>query len=476
MAKKPKDPAVRVRMYRQGLGDCFLVTIDEPRQPFHIMIDCGVWGTSKESSKLVGECVEDIAARTGGQVDLMVVTHEHWDHVSGFSEAQARAVFAEGRLKIKELLVAWTEDPADPVATVIREKFAALRQAFAGAIKSTHDAGLKFDHRTEAVLGAAGLSLGTNPSEAFGWLKQHANDSPTTQVSYARPGNTKKIPGGVVYVLGPPRDLGKLRKTEGGKKAHKEGETYARPAELDVLGDILGSGMPEGLAAAAHRVSGSRRRPQDPARPFNERLGTPLAKRSSDEFIRAVYDGGRNAKNVSWRRIDQEWSSSMAELALRMDKFTNNTSLALAIELEHSKRVLLFPADAQFGNWMSWDDVQFENAPEVKTEDLLRRTTLYKVGHHGSHNATLRTKGLNRMNSEHLVAMIPVDEKFARKQPGGGWNMPFPGLLEDLKTRTKGRVLRADTGAAPAKAVDVKVRRAYQRAVRETRLYVEYTF
>jgi hypothetical protein len=33
----------RVRMYRQGLGDCFLITLPRKNaKPYYIMIDCGV--------------------------------------------------------------------------------------------------------------------------------------------------------------------------------------------------------------------------------------------------------------------------------------------------------------------------------------------------------------------------------------------------------------------------------------------------
>ena len=35
-----------------------------------------------------------------------------------------------------------------------------------------------------------------------------------------------------------------------------------------------------------------------------------------------------------WRRIDAAWVEGASELALRLDSVTNNTSLALAIELE----------------------------------------------------------------------------------------------------------------------------------------------
>jgi hypothetical protein len=44
------------------------------------------------------------------------------------------------------------------------------------------------------------------------------------------------------------------------------------------------------------------------------------------------------------------------ELAIRLERFMNNTCLVLAIEFEKSGKVLLFPGDAQSGNWMSWHD------------------------------------------------------------------------------------------------------------------------
>lgn len=74
--------------------------------------------------------------------------------------------------------------------------------------------------------------------------------------------------------------------------------------------------------------------------------------------------------------------------------------LAIAIELVESGKVLLFPGDAQFGNWNSWKRLKWTiqladgTSKEVLIDDLLKRTVFYKVGHHGSHNATLRKSGL----------------------------------------------------------------------------------
>ena len=83
--------------------------------------------------------------------------------------------------------------------------------------------------------------------------------------------------------------------------------------------------------------------------------------------------------------------------------------------------------------------------------DLLKRTVLYKVGHHGSHNATGRSLadnkpwGLELMSSPELVAMLPVDETFANQVKH--WAMPWPKLLDRLTQLTHGRVLRLDHGA-----------------------------
>ena len=75
-----------VRMYRQGLGDCFLITLPkQDRTPWHMLIDCGViLGTQGVNDRL-SEVIADITADTGGRVDVLVITHEHYDHVAAFA-------------------------------------------------------------------------------------------------------------------------------------------------------------------------------------------------------------------------------------------------------------------------------------------------------------------------------------------------------------------------------------------------------
>jgi glyoxylase-like metal-dependent hydrolase (beta-lactamase superfamily II) len=132
---------VRVRMFRQGLGDCFLISF--PRQGggrFHFMIDFGVLLGTSDAEVRMKAVARSIAEATGGsadgktrgRIDVWVGTHEHWDHLSGFVQARAEI---EALLDIREVWLAWTEDPAHPLANELRKdrkrKVAHLRAAAA---------------------------------------------------------------------------------------------------------------------------------------------------------------------------------------------------------------------------------------------------------------------------------------------------------------------------------------------------------
>lgn len=151
-----------------------------------------------------------------------------------------------------------------------------------------------------------------------------------------------------------------------------------------------------------------------------------------------------------------------------MDSLTNNTSVAFAIERISDGKVLLFPADAQQGNWLSWHGHRWQTAQggEVTASDLLRRAVFYKTGHHGSHNATAKGKGLELMDQEdELVAFIPVDRKVALgRNPQGSWKMPARPLYGRLLEKCQGRVARSDIGwAADAdKAKDKATEKEFQ--------------
>ena len=167
-------------------------------------------------------------------------------------------------------------------------------------------------------------------------------------------------------------------------------------------------------------------------------------------------------KSQSWRRIDANWLDSSSALALQLDSATNNTCLVLAFELGNGD-VLLFAADAQVGNWLSWQDLKWKvDGKDVTGPDLLERTIFYKVGHHGSHNATLRALGLEKMSSLKL-AFVPVDKKMAVKKR---WNaMPLNSLMKRLNEKTHEGVVR----------IDADVPTTLKRTVASDRLFHEVT-
>ena len=408
---------VRVRMFRQGLGDCFLLTFGTGESERHMLIDCGVLkGTENSTEKMEG-VARAVKRLTGGRLDVLVATHEHWDHVSGF--AQASDVLKD--IEVGAVWVAWTEDPADDLANELRHHKRTAMKAVAAAVNHLADdeAGGVGTHVSSLLDFEGGENLAATgratTADALAWAKDRAKPR------YLRPGEIFDELGVKVHVLGPPHD----------RKAIKKSDPSKRHSEVYEL--RAGAGEDAGLLAAAEALGDGGVDPSDSPQPFDSRY---RLNGDTKQALADYYD----EKN-DWRRVDKDWLGAAARLALHLDSDTNNTSLVMAFELEPGGRVLLFPGDAQVGNWLSWHDVEWPDG--LTTADLLARTVLYKVGHHASHNATLREKGLELMTSEDLVAMVPVNRPTARKQ---GWKMPFPSLDKRLKELTRGRVLDAELG------------------------------
>src|SRR6266481_1960978 len=139
--KPSSNYRVRIRMYRQGLGDCFLLSFPkEGGEPVHIMIDCGVVLGTSEPGAVMTKVAEDLKKETKGSVDVLVITHEHWDHLSGFDKSQARTVFKEFRFGT--LWLAWTEDDRNPLANHLREEREKKKKAAEAARKKAKERGL----------------------------------------------------------------------------------------------------------------------------------------------------------------------------------------------------------------------------------------------------------------------------------------------------------------------------------------------
>ena len=505
----PPAKGVKVRMYRTGLGDCFLLAFPrtgQGRDAFYLLIDCGVYYRTPEpqNAPRIRRIVEDIRAATAGRLDLLVITHEHWDHVSAFHPTQAQSIF-EKDIELGRLWMAWTENLEIPLARELhqgrRAARAALAQAltkwrglteadteglslvgnlldfFGGPVASSSVPGAGPGGALAAAAAAKKKSVQTE--EAMEWIRDSYGKG---KAKFLRSGEgpigLEDVDDVRVYVLGPPEDAQLIRRHEPrGEEVYPKAMAAALEASFFAAFGVI----PNRLDAAPD--SEDVKEASRMCLPFDETYqlpcgrieaalkappGSPEAGGEDEriprhlDFFRDVYLTG-----PAWRKIDGDWLESAAEFALQLDNATNNTSLAFAVEIGPSGegKVLLFPGDAQVGNWLSWfgkvkagkrelgKDMVWtagdKGDKKVTAEDLLRRTVLYKVGHHGSHNATLRARGLELMGSEELVAFLPVDQHVARELAHYG-EMPLDSLVKELEVRTAGRVARSDAEKDPA--------------------------
>ncbi len=451
-ASAPKLPAVTVRHYCEGIGDCHLLTFrGDDGSPFRILIDCGVHSSTTGGTDLVRDIVADLAAETGRKIDVLVVTHEHWDHVSGF--LTAGDLFKD--FSVGEVWMGWTEDPEDSDAIALdRFKGEALAALQGAALRldgvrsaSAYVGGLR--EGLQAVLGFQFGAAGERVRAARDAAARLSAGKPPRYLEPATaPFSLAGLPNLRIYVLGPPRSRTALRTEE------KASEMYALAGSA--AGPLL-KALGAGLAADGRGVGA----PADGTGPFDPDVGSDLsailaggAQGGIADFVERHYRGplppkektaidDAVARDQSWRRIDLDWMGIAADLAMQLDRGVNNTSLVLAFEMLDTGRIFLFPGDAQIGSWLSWQDLKWEvNAREVTAEDLLGRTVYLKVAHHGSRNATPEAHGLGMMASPDLSAFIPTNKKDAMKVHWG--EMPYHGILDALLARTAGRTVRAD--------------------------------
>lgn len=489
----PPEKGVKVRMYRTGLGDCFLLafpkkpTPPDPRDAFYLLVDCGVYFKTPEPNNQtrIQTIVKHIAAATDNVLDLLVITHEHWDHVSAFHASQAQPIFEQ--IDLRRLWMAWTENLDNPLAKDLHEGRKAARAALTNALNRMQ--GLKSQGlaaSTDAsdlvgnlldffggpgqsaqglgVAGAAapfGAKKSVQTEEAMLWIKETYGKG---NAQFLQPGDGPLefdgVPDARIYVLGPPEDPNLIKKYNPSASGD---EVYPRALAAAIEASFFAAFGVVPKNADALPDSDDVKEAQRMSLPFDEVHQIP-AKGAAE--VNPFFK--RYLESDPWRRIDGDWMEAASEFALQLDSATNNTSLAFALEIgpPGAGKVLLFPGDAQVGNWLSWfgkvqigkrelgKDMVWTTGTggKVTAEDLLHRTVFYKVGHHGSHNATLREKGLGLMGrfggTSDLVAFLPVDEHVARDLAHYG-EMPLRSLVKDLAIRTGGRVARNDAGAVP---------------------------
>ncbi|CAN7746466.1 hypothetical protein LJR220_002210 [Bradyrhizobium sp. LjRoot220] len=456
-----------VRMYRlDELGDCFLLTFTDGAKVSRILIDCGSFRNSAKSIARLKKITADIKQELGGApLSVVVGTHQHNDHVSGFVHCED--IFRQ--IGVEQVWLSWLDDPNDRKARKIGNDFNNLRKTlFKVRNKLQSMTGMSAGHPSLSALNDALGFFGSKdaaeppelPADAVKILKDLGK-----KTLYLNPGQALDMPGlsagsVKIHVLGPPRNTDLLY-----RKDPRKGESYDHALASALLA------ASKFFDASEHQSRGTSA--EERQYPFNQAYKRTGNELKSDPLGKLI--AGYNSPAEKWRRIDDDWMDQAETLALFLDTYTNNSSLALAIELVESGKVLLFAADAQTGNWISWADVKWDNT-RTSTDDLLARTVLYKVGHHGSHNSTL-VAAFEKMTHPDLAALIPVHKKDPNITKANGWKMPAKKLFRKLRERTSGRVLQMDginpAGCNPGKQPALGAWKKIRIKPKQTDMFVE---
>ena len=189
-------------------------------------------------------------------------------------------------------------------------------------------------------------------------------------------------------------------------------------------------------------------------------------------------------------RVEAIRGEQLLEIVRILDKQMNNTSVILLFEVG-TKR-LLFPGDAQLENWMY--ALKEAERRETRRRSFWRSVDVYKVGHHGSLNATPKTlwnlfsrKGAstrrNRLHDGHVddgqqarqrrsrhrsAAKQARDCAHRREQPGQHTEADDDGQVlqrapHSCVSRGEGRQAAADGGCVLLLGVSVLPTRARSR-------------
>jgi hypothetical protein len=362
-----KPTRTRIRMYQVGFGDCFLLTFEyaralhDGRRERHMLVDFGTTRLPRGLPRLA-DTAELILEHTNNELDVLVITHRHKDHLAGFGDGKAGPL--TDQLQPKLVMRPWTEDPkgaADAEAPGrrldMRRRFVAGLQAgqeLAEAIESLAQREGQLDLRSAEGRLAVEAQDQVKNAEAIARLDGFAKKSHRRGI-YAFFGSKVPfedfIPGVSCDVLGPPT----IEMSHGAVLKQREedpGEFWLETIE----------------SAAASRV-------------------VQLAGNAEKQWDLLTAPSGLGSARWLLENLSSQQQASLLRLVRLVDDALNNTSLILLLTVGGSRRLLL-PGDAQIENW----SFALNKAKEDRgLKEKLSEVDLYKVGHHGSRNATPKT-------------------------------------------------------------------------------------
>ena len=378
-----KPNKVEIYAFNVGFGDCTLVKFIYPSESpnKHILVDFGSKvGPEGKPSNFMTKVAKQIHEICSGKLDIIIGTHRHQDHISGFRTSKNGKGPGDYIAKCNPdlILQPWTEHPD-------------IEEDATGKYNSTNNLAFVQSHNSMDTFARS--------------LTKYANSTEQMRGFKSRERRTIAFIGeNAVSNLNAIKNLQKMSEGEteqGIKKAQYLcfGDTLDLSEILPgVEMDVLGPPTTDQQKAAGHgHVSHSSE---------NWLLGSRRLKSSmqSDASSQALFaDKGDLPIWARWgaKRLSKYKRQDLLDIVTRLDDHLNNTSLILLFTV--GDKSLLSPGDAEVENWnyaLTQDGVK----EKIKSVDL------YKVGHHGSRNATPKESLWplfeNRCGHDHSSRMI----------------------------------------------------------------------
>ena len=391
-----------VRMYNVGFGDCFLLVLPDKQT---VLVDAGFHSQGRgefRGDELVEQILEHVKEiNDKARIDVVIATHRHQDHVYAFNSDKWN------EFDVGEVWLPWLEDRSNEKATRLWKKQHSFAMSLAAATAKQFAVNSEIRQSVDFMMWNAGIDIpgfDLPGFEAAGWSNARALDClhdgfahrdrtrprflPETE-TFPESFETPVLPGVRIHVLGPARDPELIEELD----PEADGETY-RALALMAAGGVTADGF---TAQAA---------------PFAEPWQVP--GNEQPEFFPLE---GNDEERINYlaRTADVEFAAE------KVDGMINSTSLVLVLEIGEAR--LLLPGDAEWGTWK-------RILGDEDARSLLRGATFFKVGHHGSHNATSKTLVEKTLRSG-IPAMISTQEGKGNFRN----NIPLSRLLTALTDR-----------------------------------------
>jgi beta-lactamase superfamily II metal-dependent hydrolase len=397
--------SLRIRMYNVGFGDCFLLFIPTDDGERTMLLDCGKHMSSKTGHSIgdaAKDVVETLSKNGKTRIDVVVATHRHYDHISGFD------LKLWEKVEVGEVWMPWTEEVGNPAADKLRRSQNRLAKALCHRFGKDDPIGLLAFNSLSNDGSITQLRSGFLGPPRLRYLPEKDDGLQTF--------TTDVLPGVTVHALGPSHDPDVIALMD-----PPAGKFF--PDEPDADRDEL-------AAASASLQAG-----EATAVPFRD-LFAPAYRIPTAEYTARFPE---LAEHASTAEIDERSQFDMFGAAADLEDAINGTSLVFA--LDFGKACVLLAGDAEWGTWSAILD-------DPASQAVLSRTRAYKVSHHGSFNGT---------PLPFVDDFLPKDAtSFVSLGKMDKWpSIPRVSLLDALKSAQR-RLVRTDELPTSGNDVEVK--------------------